>query len=283
MLGIKYRRIPLLSIGNEVFCDTSLIIRVLEEKFPKGKLGESGGAWEEWETWSDEMFPYATALIPSNLPLMRDEKFVKDREDFSGRSYKKEDVDARRERALEKIRGFYSHTEKVLSDDREWILGDKMTLADIEAIWPLEWLTTLPGALDSTITEDTYPRTFSWIKRFTALLPAPRSVKIPTIKGAEAIDVILDHGQASTSSASDMGVPDGDPSGVAFGEEVEVTPVDTGKSHPQRGRVRALGKDRVVIEVTSAEAYDGDGLVRVVFPRRGFEIGSVRAKGNAKL
>jgi len=85
LLGIKYRRIPLLSIGNEVFCDTSLIIRVLEEKFPKGKLGESGGAWEEWETWSDQMFLYATALIPSNLPLMRDEKFVKDREDFSGR------------------------------------------------------------------------------------------------------------------------------------------------------------------------------------------------------
>jgi len=81
-----------------------------------------------------------------------------------------------------------------------------------------------------------------------------------------------------------MGVPDGDPSGVAFGEEVEVTPVDTGKSHPQRGRVRALGKDRVVIEVTSAEeAYDGDGLVRVVFPKKGFEIKSVRAKGNAKL
>ena len=130
---------------------------------------------------------------------------------------------------------------------------------------------------------DTYPKTFSWIKRFTALLPAPRSVKIPTIKGAEAKDIILDHGQASTSSTSDIGVPDDDPSDAAFGEEVEVTPVDTGKNHPQRGRVKALGTDRIIIEVASTEAYAGGGLLRVVFPRKGFEIESVSVKGNAKL
>ncbi|PWW74156.1 hypothetical protein C7212DRAFT_330914 [Tuber magnatum] len=282
-LGIKYRRIPLLSIGNEVLCDTSLIIRVLEEKFPEGRLGERGGMWEEWEGWSDRMFPYAAALIPSNLPSMKDERFVKDREDFSGRSFKKEDVDARRERALEKIGGFYHHTEKILSDGRHWILGDRMTLADIEAIWLLEWLIALPGALDSTVTADTYPKTFSWIKRFTVLLPAPESVNIPTINGTEAKDTILDHEQVSASSTSDIGVPDNDSSGIAFGEEVEVTPVDTGKNHPQRGRVRALGKDRVVIEVTPTEVHVGGGSLRVVFPRKGFEIKSVGAKGNARL
>ncbi|KAG0634917.1 hypothetical protein HOY80DRAFT_894041, partial [Tuber brumale] len=282
-LGIKYRRIPLLSIGNEVFCDTSLIVRVLEEKFPRGRLGESGEAWEEWEAWSDQVFPYAAALIPSNLPLMKDDKFVKDREDYSGRSYRKEDVDAGRERALERARGFYGHTEKVLSDDRDWILGDKMTLADIEAIWPLEWLTTLPGALDSTVTADTYPKTFSWIKRFIALLPVPKSVKIPTITGAEAKGIILDHEQASTSSTSDTGVPANDPSGVALGEEVEVTPVDTGKNHPQRGKVSALVKDRIIIEVTPTEAYAGSGSLKVVFPKKGFEIKSVNTKGNARL
>lgn len=130
---------------------------------------------------------------------------------------------------------------------------------------------------------DTYPKTFSWIKRFTALLPAPRSVKIPTIKGAEAKDIILDHGQASASSTSDIGVPDDDLSGAAFSEEVEVTPVDTGKNHPQRGRVKALGTDRIIIEVASTEAYTGGGLLRVVFPRKGFEIKSVSVKGNAKL
>ncbi|CUS08400.1 unnamed protein product [Tuber aestivum] len=286
-LGIKYRRTPLLSIGNEVLCDTSLIIRVLEERFPDGRLGERGGEWEEWEAWSDRMFPYAVALIPSDLPSMKDERFVKDREDFSGRAgsplFKKEDVDAGRERALEKIRGLYGHIEEVLSDGRYWILGNKMSLADLESIWLPEWLTTLPGALDSAVTADTHPKTFSWIKRFTALLPAPKSVKIPTIKGAEAKDIILDHEQVSTSPGTDIGAPDNDPSGIALGEEVEVTPVDTGKNHPQRGRVRALGKDRIIIEVTPTGAHVGSGSLKVVFPRKGFEIKSLGTEGNARL
>ena len=36
-LGIGYRRIPLLAIGNDVYCDTSLIIPVLERTFSSSK------------------------------------------------------------------------------------------------------------------------------------------------------------------------------------------------------------------------------------------------------
>ena len=32
-LGVKYRRIPVLSIGNDVYCDSSLIASVLERNF----------------------------------------------------------------------------------------------------------------------------------------------------------------------------------------------------------------------------------------------------------
>jgi glutathione S-transferase len=40
-LGIKYRRIPLLSIGRDVYLDTRLILSKLEELFPEGRLGAS--------------------------------------------------------------------------------------------------------------------------------------------------------------------------------------------------------------------------------------------------
>ena len=33
LLGIKYRRIPILAIGNDVYCDTRLIAPVLEREF----------------------------------------------------------------------------------------------------------------------------------------------------------------------------------------------------------------------------------------------------------
>ena len=40
-LGVKYRRIPIMSIGRDIYCDTRLILQKLEEKFPSGALGTS--------------------------------------------------------------------------------------------------------------------------------------------------------------------------------------------------------------------------------------------------
>jgi glutathione S-transferase len=84
-LGITYRRIPVLAINGEVFCDTALIIRELERRFPEGKLGDDEGEWEKWEEWSNGIFPDAAKLISTDLPLMKDKRFVKDREEYSGR------------------------------------------------------------------------------------------------------------------------------------------------------------------------------------------------------
>ena len=37
LAGIGYRRIPILAIGNDVYCDTSLILPILEQHFPVEK------------------------------------------------------------------------------------------------------------------------------------------------------------------------------------------------------------------------------------------------------
>lgn len=34
LLGITYRRIPILAIGNDVYCDSGLIASILERRFP---------------------------------------------------------------------------------------------------------------------------------------------------------------------------------------------------------------------------------------------------------
>lgn len=203
--------------------------------------------------------------------------------------------------ALRKMRESFGFIEaKVLSDGRDWVLGDRVSLADLQgappltsfcsdplltqtAVWPLEWLATLPGALDSTITVQTFPRTFAWIKRFTALLPAPKTARIPTVKGPEAKEIILGYSSAGSPSTGDIEVPDNAPSGLTYGEEVEVTPADTGKNHPQRGRLTALGNERIILEVTPPGEYVGGRSLRLVFPRKGYEIRSPSAKRDAKI
>lgn len=85
ILGITYRRIPLLAIGNDVYADTTLILRELERRFPQGGLDTDPRRSLECAESSNGMFHFAAGCIPSSLPIMKDEKFVKDRSQFNGR------------------------------------------------------------------------------------------------------------------------------------------------------------------------------------------------------
>lgn len=77
-LGIGYRRIPVLAIGNDVYCDTSLIIPVLERKFPEEKgyptlfpqrkdsTRADTGMIKDFATFYTDrvLFPLAASLLP---------------------------------------------------------------------------------------------------------------------------------------------------------------------------------------------------------------------------
>ena len=129
-----------MSIGRDVFCDSRLIIRKLEEMFPTGALGASTAedkAIEKFlEIWSIEadVFVRASQLIPTDMPLLNDPKFTKDREDLSGRPWSKEHIAANRPEALAAIRSSFNFLETtLLADGRKFVLKtEQLTLADIE-------------------------------------------------------------------------------------------------------------------------------------------------------
>lgn len=143
-LGVTYRRIPLMAIGRDVYADTRIILLKLEELFPEGKLGATdsdGKALEKLlESWAIDsgIFVRASQLIPPDMPLLKDPKFAKDREDFSGRPWSKEKILENRPEAMAHIRYAFNLLETtLLADDREWILKtDKPSLADIEGTHP---------------------------------------------------------------------------------------------------------------------------------------------------
>lgn len=139
-LGIAYRRIPLLAIGRDVYCDTRLILRKLEQRFPDGALGATGSdqkalerLLERW-TVDGGVFARAASLIPTDMPALRDPKFAKDREDFSGRSWSREAMQRARPEGVAHMRDSFALLEStLLADGREWILKTSgPSLADIE-------------------------------------------------------------------------------------------------------------------------------------------------------
>jgi glutathione S-transferase len=138
-IGVNYRRIPLISIGRDVYADTRIILSKLEELFPKGKLGATdsdGKALEKLlESWTiDSVFLRASQLIPPDMPLLKDPNFSKDREDFSGRPWSKEKILENRPEAIAHIRNAFNLLETtLLADGRKWVLkGENPSLADIQ-------------------------------------------------------------------------------------------------------------------------------------------------------
>ena len=93
-IGTKYRRIPILAIGRDIYNDTRLILSKLEELYPHAVKSISAEGPEQkaierlLQHWAVDngLFMRAAQLIPRHLPLMRDEKFLRDRKELTGRS-----------------------------------------------------------------------------------------------------------------------------------------------------------------------------------------------------
>ncbi|KAK5232057.1 hypothetical protein LTR47_006898 [Exophiala xenobiotica] len=291
-LGVNYRRIPVMAIGRDIYCDSRIILHKLEELLPDGALGAStphDKAIEKFlQIWNIEagVFVRASQLIPASMPLLNDPKFTKDRQDFSGRSWSKEQITANRPEALAAIRNTFEFLETtLLADGRQWMLKtDKPTLADIEdklmqeqAIWTFDWLNGLKGALPrELISVKHYPKVFAWIDRFNDALKAAKShaPRPASLKGGDAVQRILN----ATFAEKEPSVDSADPLGLQHGTEVEVFPIDSGSRNHDRGRLVGLTKDEVVLSVQA----QGTEL-RLHYPRTGFRIKGATSGGGSKL
>jgi glutathione S-transferase len=94
MMGITYRRIPVLAIGRDVYADTSLIASTLERRYPSsagyGTLfpqRKGGGSSDTGMVKTLVMYYFDRTVFPlaaSSLPFQKfPEAFVKDRSDVS--------------------------------------------------------------------------------------------------------------------------------------------------------------------------------------------------------
>lgn len=98
-IGVTYRRIPLLAIGNDIFIDTSLIFSELERRFtpamghPSLLDVHSGLQQATAAFWSDRvLFPLTAQLMPwSSI----NESFLQDRQRFLGTNADLRKSDAR--------------------------------------------------------------------------------------------------------------------------------------------------------------------------------------------
>ena len=302
LLNVHYRRIPVMAIGRDVYVDTRIQLSKLESLFPSSSLtpasAEAQVLAKLFEIWAVEggLFMRGSQLIPSDMPLLKDPKFGKDREDFSGRPWSKEVIDRNRPEALVAIRKAFGVLEKLMSDGREWVTKSKTpTVADIEgecqpsasvvdtksllAIFIPHWIVELKGALPKEVVDpQDYPHVWAYIARWNKVVKEAKAKapKPASLKGDEAAKRVLD----AQFADKEIGVNAADPLGLKQGQEVEVWASDmaSGFKHRDRGTLVGLNDEEVVISVSIGAAGKD---IRLHAPRSGFRVAV--ASSQAKL
>lgn len=159
----------------------------------------------------------------------------------------------------------------LLADGRDWILKtDGPTLADIEAVWPLHWLSGMPGALPADqVSAARFPRVYAWIQRFQKAVAAARAgqPKPRTVSGEEAEEIITK--ARFNEQEGQVDAADGLAAfyGLVKGNRVALWPTDTGMNHKDVGRLVGLTAAEVVV-VPERE----QGKIRLHAPRHGFRV-----------
>lgn len=217
------------------------------------------------------LFVHSGRLLPPTLPLLQDPKFNRDRADFTGVKMTRATADALRPESLNEIRRAMQMLETtLLADGREWLLKTAApSLADLEAVWSINWLINLPGAMPADQAK-LFPKVYAWSDRFdkAARAAAKAQGKAPVVSGEEAHKTILASAYHEEAPGVDTAEAVVEFHGLRKGDAVQVWPLDSGAGHRDTGDLVGLTASEIVIQTKAG----GQDVVRVHAPRHGFRV-----------
>ncbi|KAI8835719.1 hypothetical protein BC829DRAFT_406198 [Chytridium lagenaria] len=270
-----YRRIPILQIGADVYCDTALILDEIEKRFPEPSLRVNlpGGKLleEAMDVWNGKfIFPPASSLLPFEL---LDPSFIEDRAKMSGHKINVQ--------AAQAARPFFREQVPLASSKTGWLFDQpNATLADIHAaMCPWFMNKIVVTEKQAWMTAENFPHVVKWVKALDELTGGRRGTALATkMSEADAL-AIAKAKNGKTSAREGVIAPLKTTKGafleVKVGDIVSIVPEDYGKV-PVVGGVVVVDEGRIAVRVNS-----GDVETVVHFPRKGYLVRP--AKKAAKL
>lgn len=254
------RRTPALQVGADVYCDTRLIVDMLEEWRPEPSIyaGYPEGLCKTITTWAEEHFfwPIARYITGINAEHMGSD-FHKDRAAMRGK--KAPNLEQVKKAALRNLPDMHLHfkwLQSMLQGPNQFLLGDRLSLADIAVYHGVWYLDTKPISGFDLLAP--YPEIFAWMKRVEAT--GHSSVTEMTAEDALAVARAAEPAPFKQSSV-DAQAPD-------IGSQVTVAPLDYG-ADPVAGELVYLGQNHVTL-LRHADA--GLGRMAVHFPRQQYML-----------
>lgn len=257
-----YRRIPVLQIGADIYCDTNIILPALERLqpaptfYPNGSEGVARGlsfAWDRqmWIPTIGVLVHYIGEHIPP--------EFIKDRKEGYlgidiGKAAMAPELPLHRQRVAAQV----AWLKQALGTGKKFVFGDAPSALDLTCYQTIYLLRkNCPPQVDAFVGLDgPIP---GWYERITALGHG----RPTAMTEQQAFDVARDAKPVAVTHLRG----DGDPQGLRAGSVVTVTPDDNARV-PVRGTLVAASDSEIVIHRQDAQVGD----LHVHFPRLGFDV-----------
>jgi len=255
-----YRRTPFLQIGADIYCDSALMVRVIDRLAPEPALYPPAvsGLQHLIAQWAESTLfwtavPYTTQ--PAGLPFLFGDaslEFLKalgaDRAAMTAGIRRVTPLDA-----AAQLTSYLAWIESLLGDGQRFLLGDTPCIADFAVAHPL-WFIRLAPPVTSVLAP--YPRIAAWYDRVAAFGHG----RPDKLSSADAIAIAANAtGHAATEVEPGLG--------FAAGDAITVSATDYAADLVP-GTLVGLSADQVVLERRDERA----GTVHVHFPRIGYQL-----------
>jgi glutathione S-transferase len=254
-----YRKTPVMQIGADIYCDTQIILRELERRYPTPSLFPNGaGLPYALAFWADRIFFMpSVGVVFAEVGDMVPEAFKQDRAKMSGSAFSTDAMKAMAPFARDQWRAHASFLEEQLSDGRHFLIGTTPGASDVHCYMNIWWIrAALPHLADGLLAE--FPSVIAWASRVAAIGHGTETIMTST----EAL-AIAKAAQPETKPHDDAF----DPRGLKPGDAVTVSADDYGRD-PIAGTLVSSNAHEVAIRRNDPAV--GDVVVHV--PRAGFVV-----------
>ena len=259
-----YRKTPVLQVGADVYCDTALIARRLEQEkalpafFPEGQemIAATFAAWADSVVFQHAVSlvfqPESIAVRFGTMPPEAIKAFIADRTElFSGGSATRLSA----EQARHQWPTIMARLEQQLQREQgDFLLGEP-SIADFALAHALWFLKATP--VTSPLV-DAYPAVSAWLGRVLGFGHGAFS----EMTSIEALEI--------ARNATPAALPDeqfDEPNGFQAGQQVVIAATDYGVD-PVAGELLFAGCEELIVR----REDERGGVVHVHFPRFGFRI-----------
>lgn len=250
-----YRRIPVLQIGADIYCDTALIIRRLDELQPAKPVIPKGqeGLAAMIEDWADHrVFMHVVPPVVTALADALPEGFFEDRSAMTP-GFNKDALIGAAPAAFEQTGHVLNYLEAQLKQS-PYVLGGDFTIADAACFHCIKFLKNDPSN-EAVIA--TRPAVAAWLKRIEGF----GSGRAEAMPAAEALIIARD---AEPVDIDGSNVTD---TKYAVGDAVTIIADDYGRESTT-GNVLRIRQNEVTVLRDDATL----GSIAVHYPRAGYRI-----------